>query len=62
MTAALETDTGRSNLTLPHPSDPSRSVVWGGQAFDLDGKAVRVLYDVAQSGWTTSSPICMKWW
>ena len=40
-------------LALPHPTDPSRTVRWTGEAFDLDGKPVRVLaYAVAPSGWT----------
>src|ERR1700693_2176879 len=40
-------------LTLPHPTDRSRSVIWNGDAFDVDGGAVRVLrYGVSPSGWT----------
>jgi SAM-dependent methyltransferase len=40
-------------LALPHPADPSRTVRWTGEAFDLDGSAVRVLaYAVAPSGWS----------
>ena len=38
-------------LALPPPADPSRTVRWTGEAFDLDGNAVRVLgYAVVPSG------------
>jgi SAM-dependent methyltransferase len=40
-------------LALPHPRDAGRAVVWDGAAFEVDGKAMRVLqYDVSASGWT----------
>jgi SAM-dependent methyltransferase len=40
-------------LSFPHPADPSRTVCWNGDSFDLDGRKVRVLaYDVSPSGWT----------
>ena len=40
-------------LVLPHPSDRSRTVRWTGEAFDVDGKPVRVLaFTVTASGWT----------
>jgi len=53
--ALNETDAlgANSSLTLPHPNDPSRAVVWTGKDFDLGNEHVRVLgYDVALSGWT----------
>jgi SAM-dependent methyltransferase len=44
---------GQSPFTLPHPTMSSRAVAWTGQAFDYDGRPVRVLaYDVLPSGWT----------
>jgi len=40
-------------LALPHPADRSRTVRWTGEAFDVDGKPVRVLaFPVTLSGWT----------
>src|SRR5437868_3700684 len=46
-------DWATTSLALPNPADRRRTVLWSGQAFDLDGKAVRVLaYDVSPSGWT----------
>jgi SAM-dependent methyltransferase len=40
-------------LVLPHPTDRARTVRWTGEAFDVDGKPVRVLaFAVAPSGWT----------
>jgi ubiquinone/menaquinone biosynthesis C-methylase UbiE len=48
-----EANKGAHTVALPHPSDPSRQVAWNGDAFVVDGAAVRVLaYDVSQSGWT----------
>ncbi len=42
-----------AGLLLPHPNDRSRTVRWTGEAFDVDGRPVRVLaYAVAPSGWT----------
>jgi SAM-dependent methyltransferase len=53
VTASIASDRDGLILTLPHPTDRSRTVRWNGEAFDLGGEAVRVLaYDVAQSGWT----------
>ncbi len=41
------------DLLLPHPTDRSRMVRWTGNAFDVDGKPVRVLaFAVTPSGWT----------
>jgi SAM-dependent methyltransferase len=49
----IDTLQASSSLTLPHPSDASRTVVWTGKDFDLGNKRVKVLgYDVAPSGWT----------
>ncbi len=46
-------DGHNGSLAFPHPMDPSRTVAWNGEAFDVDGQTVRVLgYDIAESGWT----------
>jgi SAM-dependent methyltransferase len=40
-------------LELRHPTDRSRTVRWTGEAFDVDGNAVRVLsLRATRSGWT----------
>ena len=50
---SLHSGSGCKPLALPHPTLSSRAVPWTGQAFDYDGRQVRVLtYDVLPSGWT----------
>ena len=42
-----------TSLSLPDPSDRSRSAVWSGKDFVIDNRHQRVLaYDVSPSGWT----------
>jgi hypothetical protein len=49
----IDTLQASSSLTLAHPSDASRPVVWTGKDFDLGKEHVKILgYDVAPSGWT----------
>jgi ubiquinone/menaquinone biosynthesis C-methylase UbiE len=44
---------GQSSLTFPNPTQSSGAVAWTGQAFEYDGRQVRVLaYEVLPSGWT----------
>jgi SAM-dependent methyltransferase len=49
----LNSGLGHSSFTFPHPTQSSRAVAWTGQAFEYDGRQVRVLaYEVLPSGWT----------
>lgn len=53
MAITAEANQGPHTIALPHPTEPSRQVAWNGEAFVVDGAAIRVLaYDVSQSGWT----------